>query len=140
MSTIHLCSHIACLQRQVCHLKMQLHLADKKTNTVSGRKNLDAAEAEIAKLETKCDKLLDQKKAQLEKISQLQKQVETLLQKANIDHQVQDLILDLESQRDNYKYQVQNLIKDLKSGDRIRKVQESREQCLTCVPRAASKK
>jgi len=92
---------------------------------VSGRKNLDAAEAEIAKLETKCDKLLDQKKAQLEKISQLQKQVETLLQKANIDHQVQDLILDLESQRDNYKYQVQNLIKDLKSGDRIGKVQDA---------------
>merc|ERR1712142_346541 len=142
LSAIHLCSHIACLQRQVCHLKMQLHQVDKKTNAVTGSKNLVAAEAEIAKLETKCDKLLDQKKAQLEKISQLQKQIETLLHKSNIDRQVQDLILDLESQRDNYKFQVQNLIKDLKSGDRKIKVQdvetgiinEEQNVCKTSIP------
>ena len=84
-----------------------------------GKDKLEAAEAEIVKLEQKCDKLLDQKKAQLERISQLQQQVETLLKSPNIDSQVQDLIIDLESQRDNYKHQVQNLIKDLRTEDRI---------------------
>jgi len=124
MSSIHLCSHLACLQRQVCHLKMELEQTVRKAQGPPDRSKLGAAEAEIAKLEEKCDKLLDQKKTQLERISQLQKQVETLLKTSNIDNQVQDLITDLESQRDNYKHQVQNLIKDLKSEDRVITVKE----------------
>ena len=124
MSSIHLCSHLACLQRQVCHLKMELEQAGRKAKGAPDRSKLEAAEVEITKLEEKCDKLLDQKKTQLERISQLQKQVETLLKTSNIDIQVQDLITDLESQRDNYKHQVQNLIKDLKSEDRIVTVED----------------
>ena len=120
-STIHLCSHLACLQRQVCHLKMELEQLSRRTGpgagVAAGRERQKAAEAEIAKLEMKCDKLLDQKKIHLERISQLQKQLETLLKSPNIDSQVQDLILNIESQRDNYKHQVQKLIEDLKNDD-----------------------
>ena len=122
-STIHLCSHLACLQRQVCHLKMEVEQLSRRTGPeaglAAGREKQKAAEAEIAKLEMKCDKLLDQKKIHLERISQLQKQLETLLKSPNIDSQVQGLILNIESQRDNYKYQVQQLIEDLKNDDRI---------------------
>ena len=77
------------------------------------------AEAEIDKLVTKCDSLLDQKKSHLEKISRLQKQVDDVLSSPNVDSRVKGLITNIETQRDNYKHQVEKLIKDLQSKDKV---------------------
>ena len=81
------------------------------------RDKLSRAESELEKLETKCDDLLEQKRTHLEKITSLQKQVDTFLSSSSVDTRVKDLISNIESQRDAYKYQVQNLIKDLQSKD-----------------------
>ena len=80
---------------------------------------MDEAKSEISKLEDKCDALLEQKKGYLEKISGLQKQVDTLLSSASVDTRVKELISKIESQRDAYKYQVKNLIKDLQEGEKV---------------------
>ena len=80
---------------------------------------MDEAKSEISKLEDKCDALLEQKKGYLEKISGLQKQVDTLLSNASVDTRVKELISKIESQRDAYKYQVKNLIKDLQEGEKV---------------------
>ena len=81
------------------------------------RDQLDTAQGEVDKLESKCDQLLEQKRAHLDKIASLQKQVDTLMASANVDSRLKGLITNIESQRDAYKHQVQNLIKDLQNKD-----------------------
>ena len=128
-----------CLQNQVCSLRAELAKRDSATcacnlqssgaggrshQPTSGeerslRTKLDHAEAEISKLEAKCDHLLEQKKAHLEKISGLQKHLDTLLSSPNIDNRVRGLINNIQAQRDAYKHQVEKLIKDLQGSDRL---------------------
>jgi len=129
------CIKVQCLQRQVCHLKHQLHLQNhcqaskgqqSSSEIRSVRFKLDDAETEIKKLEEKCDHLLEQKKMHLDKISNLQKQLDSLLSSSNIDSRVKGLINNIESQRDNYKHQVEKLIKDLQSEDKIVYIERDR--------------
>ena len=126
-----------CLQNQVCSLKAELAKRDSATcslqNSGSGgqshppnsgeeralRAKLDNAEAEISKLEAKCDNLLEQKKSHLEKICSLQKHLDTLLSSPNIDNRVRGLINNIQAQRDAYKHQVEKLIKDLQGSERL---------------------
>ena len=83
------------------------------------RAKLETAEAEISKLEAKCDHLLEQKKSHLEKITGLQKHLDTLLSSPNIDNRVRGLINNIQAQRDSYKHQVEKLIKDLQGSERL---------------------
>ena len=113
---------IQCLQKQICHLKHELqHHHHQKSTTVSTdlKFQLDESKNEIGKLESKCDNLLEQKKTHLEKISNLQKQLDTLLSSPNVDSRVKSLINNIESQRDAYKHQVENLISDLQRKDQV---------------------
>jgi len=113
---------IQCLQKQICHLKHELqHHHHQKSTTVSTdlKFQLDESKNEIGKLEAKCDNLLEQKKTHLEKISNLQKQLDTLLSSPNVDSRVKSLINNIESQRDAYKHQVENLISDLQRKDQV---------------------
>ena len=86
-----------CLQSQVFSLRAELARRDEaasahnqETNAPGGpsrdpeaerslRVRLEEAEAEVSKLEAKCDNLLEQKKSHLEKITSLQKHLDTLL-------------------------------------------------------------
>ena len=86
-----------CLQSQVFSLRAELARRDgaasahnQETNAPGGpsrdpeaerslRVRLEEAEAEVSKLEAKCDNLLEQKKSHLEKITSLQKHLDTLL-------------------------------------------------------------
>lgn len=122
-----------CLQNQICSLRAELARRDAATcacNLLSGqppssgeertlRAKLDKAEAEIGKLEAKCDHLLEQKKTHLEKITGLQKHLDTLLSSPNIDNRVRGLINNIQAQRDAYKHQVEKLVKDLQGSDRL---------------------
>ena len=123
-----------CLQNQVCSLRAELARRDAATcacSLQSGgqppasgeerslRAKLDKAEAETSKLEAKCDHLLEQKKAHLEKITGLQKHLDTLLSSPNIDNRVRGLINNIQAQRDAYKHQVEKLVKDLQGSDRL---------------------
>lgn len=124
-----------CLQNQVCSLRAELAKRDSVTCNVqcsggqshppnsgeerSLRAKLDSAEAEISKLEAKCDHLLEQKKSHLEKIMSLQKHLDTLLSSPNIDNRVRGLINNIQAQRDAYKHQVEKLIKDLQGSERL---------------------
>ena len=112
----------------MCSLKAELAKRDSATcslqNSGSGgqshppnsgeeralRAKLENAEAEIRKLEAKCDNLLEQKKSHLEKICSLQKHLDTLLSSPNIDNRVRGLINNIQAQRDAYKHQVEKLI------------------------------
>ena len=109
---MHLCEHLACLQRQVCHLQHQLARARAPPAAPTNRE-LEAAQAETARLETKCDALLDQKKQHLERIQQLQRQLETSLAVSNPDQRLRGLIADIEHQRDGYKRQVEQHIREI---------------------------
>ena len=106
-SGVHLCEHVRCLQRQVCHLKLQLGQARSKGKP----------EAEVVRLEDKVDSLLDQKKQLLERVSELQRRLEGL---QGPDPQVREVIEGIERQRDTYKKHVEKLIKELQGGGKVR--------------------
>ena len=106
-SGVHLCEHVRCLQRQVCHLKLQLGQARSKGKP----------EAEVVRLEDKVDSLLDQKKQLLERVSELQRRLEGL---QGPNPKVREVIEGIERQRDTYKKHVEKLIKELQGGGKAR--------------------
>jgi len=132
LNSVHLCQHVRCLQRQVCHLKLELEQMSKKTpNMLALRSKMKQMESEMKHLESKCDSLLEQKKCHLDKICQLQKQVDTLLQgDGDQASKVKELIKNIESQRDSYKGSVEKLIQDLQSKDKGKIVNELKTQTI----------
>lgn len=115
-SSIHLCEHIKCLQRQICHLKMRSDSLEKQNSKIDKiEEKLKDFESENCRLSDKCDKLLDQKKEYLEKISALNRQIDGMLSKNDDNVRIRCLIDNIEGQRDMYKTHVNQLIKDLQN-------------------------
>ena len=90
-SSVHLCSHVRCLQRQLCHLKLQLQ------QTGSGK--------EVRRLEERVKVLEEEKRRLQEKVKE-----------RGGEKEVVEVIEGIERQRDMYKTHVERLIKDLQSG------------------------
>ena len=90
-SSVHLCSHVRCLQRQLCHLKLQLQ------QTGSSK--------EVRRLEERVKVLEEEKRRLQEKVRE-----------RGGDKEVVEVIEGIERQRDMYKTHVERLIKDLQSG------------------------
>ena len=90
-SSVHLCSHVRCLQRQLCHLKLQLQ------QTGSSK--------EVRRLEERVKILEEEKRRLQEKVRE-----------RGGDKEVVEVIEGIERQRDMYKTHVERLIKDLQSG------------------------
>ena len=90
-SSVHLCSHVRCLQRQLCHLKLQLQ------QTGSSK--------EVRRFEERVKVLEEEKRRLQEKVRE-----------RGGDKEVVEVIEGIERQRDMYKTHVERLIKDLQSG------------------------
>ena len=90
-SSVHLCAHVRCLQRQLCHLKLQLQ------QTGSGK--------EARRLEERVKVLEEEKRRLQEKVKE-----------RGGEKEVVEVIEGIERQRDMYKTHMERLIKDLQSG------------------------
>merc|ERR1712013_346189 len=90
-SAVHLCSHVRCLQRQLCHLKLQLQQA-------GGNK-------EVRRLEDRVKVLEEEKRRLQDKVKQ-----------RGGEKEVVEVVEGIERQRDMYKTHIERLIRDLQSG------------------------
>ena len=90
-SSVHLCSHVRCLQRQLCHLKLQLQQA--------------GSNKEVKRLEDRVKVLEEEKRRLQERVKE-----------RGGEKEVVEVIEGIERQRDMYKTHVERLIRDLQSG------------------------
>jgi len=114
---VHLCDHIKCLQRQVCHLQNNLTRAEATSKELTTTKSdLATASSEVRHLSDRVSSLLEEKKANLDTITNLNRKVDGLLGTVPQETKVRNLIQDIEVQRDRYKIHVETLISQLQTN------------------------
>jgi len=117
--TVHLCEHIRCLQRQVCHLQYHIQVQDHHLAELRQvRCHLSQCQSENEALKCTCSQLSAKNQICATENQALKNKLDTVMSsELDKDEKVKKLISDIETQRDRYKTHVEKLLKDLQSKD-----------------------